>query len=384
MGFSSPHNPAYVPAKDQGRRTRDVGCGFVLPFVVLRRRPIRNPQSPILGPVRSVARRASRAFTLIEMLIVITITLLLVAASLTTMRPALESRRTREAARAIDVYLGSARNRAMETGRPCGVMLYRFSSAIPGVMNAALSEQPPCYCGDTEQSTAQVTYTGGALSATLCASDSPYKMLRSGDLVQFNCQGPRFSISNPNCTDKADKEYGFIQAPATGNPWVLNLDVAGQTVPWTAAAQTATYRIYRSPGSKLAASTLQLPAGATIDLDASGIDNGVLFNAGGDPMILFSPNGSVDLVYLNNGANVVTQPIFLLVGKREKIPAPVYVASNPETYANYRDVTNLWVVINPQTGMVYTDYVGRNAGGVPTSIDEARQLARQAVGMGGR
>lgn len=29
MGFSSPHNPAYVPAKDQGRRTRDVGCGLI-------------------------------------------------------------------------------------------------------------------------------------------------------------------------------------------------------------------------------------------------------------------------------------------------------------------------------------------------------------------
>ena len=122
MGFSSPHNPTYLPAKGRGRRTRDVGCGFALPRAV-RRRPIRNPQSP----AHRTARHLANAFTLIEMLIVITITMLLVAASLTTMRPALESRRTREAARAIEVYLSSARNRAMETGRPCGVMLYRFS-----------------------------------------------------------------------------------------------------------------------------------------------------------------------------------------------------------------------------------------------------------------
>ena len=72
------------------------------------------------------------------------------------------------------------------------------------------------------------------------------------------------------------------------------------------------------------------------------------------------------------------------MGKREKIPVPTYVAGNPSTFANYQDVTNLWVVINPETGMVYTDYVGSTAGGIPASVDAARQLARQAQTMGGR
>ena len=61
------------------------------------------------------------------MLVVVTIMMLLVAVSATAFRPANDSRRIREAARAINVYLGSARNRAMETGRPCGVIFRRFS-----------------------------------------------------------------------------------------------------------------------------------------------------------------------------------------------------------------------------------------------------------------
>ena len=122
-----------------------------------------------------------------------------------------------------------------------------------------------------------------------------------------------------------------------------------------------------------------------IDLNASGIDGGLLFNGGGDPMILFSPNGSVDRVYLNSGATEVTQPIFLLVGKREKIPTPTKIVGNLDTYANYEDLTNLWVVINPQTGMVYTDYVGsKNGNNPPTDFNDARGIARDALTMGGR
>ena len=84
-----------------------------------------NPQSLIPNP-------SSRGFTLIEMLIVITIMLILVGAAATAMRPATEGRRIREAARAINVYLSSARNRAMETGRPCGVTFHHFHNPAAG------------------------------------------------------------------------------------------------------------------------------------------------------------------------------------------------------------------------------------------------------------
>ena len=120
-----------------------------------------NPQSP--NPSTLIPRPSSppRGFTLIEMLIAITIMVMLMALAATTILPATESRRSREAARALNVYLGSARNRAMETGRPCGVIFHRFGT-LACSMSIDQCEVPPCYCGETEQSAA-VTLPGGGV-----------------------------------------------------------------------------------------------------------------------------------------------------------------------------------------------------------------------------
>ena len=166
-----------------------------------------NPTRLPPGEQRSAFRLSFSAFTVIEMLIVVSIAVLLVAAAVTKLRPALESRRTREAARALNAYLSSARNQAMETGRPCGVMLRCFKktdgSAFtpPFVMMCDQCEVPSCYCGDTEQSTASVTYTSPTLTATLCSNDSPDNLLRLGDTIQFGCQGPTYSIVSPTPYD---------------------------------------------------------------------------------------------------------------------------------------------------------------------------------------
>ena len=127
------------------------------------------------------------------MLVVITIMLMLVAAATTMMRPDVEGRRVREAARSINVYLGSARNRAIETGLPCGVTFHNF--AAPGFsMNADQCEVPPCYCGESETSSRTVTastylscaHGQRAHSAGGTATTLPNGLIRPGDAIQFN------------------------------------------------------------------------------------------------------------------------------------------------------------------------------------------------------
>ncbi|MCX5654103.1 MAG: hypothetical protein NTY65_05575, partial [Planctomycetota bacterium] len=212
----------------------------------------------------------------------ISILMILAAAAANVMRPALDGRRIREAARAVNVYLSSARNRAMETGRPCGVMLRRFGGT-PAVMNLDQCEVPPCYAGDTEQSLATVTCNGTTITATLCSADSPDNLLRFGDFIQFNCQGPCYPITTPS-------PGGFITS--SGANWVLTCDTGGQLVPWPASWPPSSpgvpYRIYRTP-VKGAAAPLQLPASSVIDLDFSGTDL-VTFGSVQDVMILFAPN----------------------------------------------------------------------------------------------
>ena len=57
--------------------------------------------------------RARGGVTLLELLIVITVLMMLVGVALPTMRPALEGRQIREAARSVNIYFSSARSDAM-------------------------------------------------------------------------------------------------------------------------------------------------------------------------------------------------------------------------------------------------------------------------------
>ena len=315
------------------------------------------------------------------MLIVITIMLLLVTVGLTMMRPDVEGRRIREAARSLNVYLSSARNRAIETGTPCGVTFHNF--ATPGfALTADQCEVPPCYCGDTEQSTASVTCTGTTITANLCANDSPTNLLRNGDFIQFNNQGPIFMITTPN-----DSTTGYIVQ--TGSTWTLTCDTGGQLVPWGATALSVPYRIYRAP-VKSAAESLQLPAATVVDLYASGVGNGYSGLTGPityDVTVLFLPNGSIAGVYSGAVATPVTDPIFLLVGERARVGINFTAGNtNETTFTNYQDLKNLWVVINPQTGLVSTGPVAvvPSTDSQAQAISDSRALANQTQGMGGK
>ena len=97
------------------------------------------------------------------------------------MRPDLEGRRAREAARALNVYISSVRNRAMETGRPCGLILHRLANpnGTPSPIAAALSmdqcETPPTFAGLSTGAVVQVidaTFNGGATTGRTTAPSS--------------------------------------------------------------------------------------------------------------------------------------------------------------------------------------------------------------------
>jgi type II secretory pathway pseudopilin PulG len=64
--------------------------------------------------------------TLIELLVVVSILMTVAVIALPLMGPAMEGRKIRETARAINVFIGAVRNQAIETGRPCGVLIRRM------------------------------------------------------------------------------------------------------------------------------------------------------------------------------------------------------------------------------------------------------------------
>ncbi len=298
--------------------------------------------------------RGSRGVTLIEMLVVISILVALLGIGVPLMAPAMEGRRIREAARQVHVYFGSARNHAVATSQPVGVMIHRFDGLPECAMTLDQVESPPPYNGDTLSSRAQVQWTGGTqITATL--SDFNPSLVSTGDLAQFGHQGPYYTITSVGT--------GGITADLY-NPQV-------QFFPWTGTPSAPVeYTIYRRP-TKSMTSPLQLPTGAVIDLQFSGQGSESFGSGSGAVYIMFSPHGAIDRVYSDTINRRVIRPIHLLIGKREKIPT----AAGDE---NWRDFHNIWVSLNPQSGLVTTSEVAS-----AESLDESRALAVDAAGNGG-
>ena len=86
------------------------------------------------------------------MLIVVTIVMILMAITLKAIQP-VGDRRVREAARAVNVYISSARNHAMEIGRPCGVIFRRAAGTNTPTASMVVEqcEVPAAVAGDLPQ-----------------------------------------------------------------------------------------------------------------------------------------------------------------------------------------------------------------------------------------
>ena len=197
------------------------------------------------------------------------------------------------------------------------------------------------------------------------------------------------------------------------------------------------FQVLRQPVPSATAS-LQLPRGTVIDLGGSGFDSRLpdwdteevahTFepDAPGDfrpVVVMFWPNGSVERVYYSKriydssdtfwasvyeGRSVV-EPIHLLVGTWDRMPSSVRAvnvaspAAMPgsvadDTLLNRQDALNLWLTLNPQTGLVTVAELAADALDPVTGIYylpsgstlseqlyNSRRLAREAqISKGGR
>ncbi len=156
-------------------------------------------------------------FTLIELLVVITILLMVTAAAIPIMAPALENRRLREASRLVASFIQGARSRAIQTGRPVGVRFERFNG-LPFAMRLTYVEVPPPYSGDTPTSMMLVS-PSGQITGFLNSVDTQWQnLVRVGDTVTLGYHGMTYVISSVSGVS-----YGqtISTAPSSSNPWQL-------------------------------------------------------------------------------------------------------------------------------------------------------------------
>ena len=95
--------------------------------------------------------------------------------------------------------------------------------------------------------------------------------------------------------------------------------------------------------------------------------------------ILFSPGGRLEGLYDGATAAQPLGTLYLMIGKREKAITPIPIgppagplgdpSASDGAVFNYQDLTNLWVTIGPQTGLIA---VGENANWLDKDDDGIR------------
>ena len=332
-----------------------------------------------------------RAVTLVEMLIVISIIVIVTVAAIKVVQPD-NQRRVREAARAVNVYLSSAQHRAMEIGRPCGVIFHRANGTNFPTAATVLDqcEVPPPYAGDATDAVVRVQQVSATAQPTLRiqirSNDFSNNLIRPGDQIQLNGQGPSYVIAAPDPSrtppDFKLDANGFFDFTGTAStpPWIDSNYLTAiwdstampiQASPWAAGAWSGpvAFAILRQP-VKSAAAALRLPEGAVVDLDFSGTDYQSFqdvqstLNPPGpfiDVAVMFSGNGAVEGYYWNNAPHAATGPIYMLVGSRSRVrdyriaAQQLPATPNANDWPNWADLSSEWISINYQTGLVSTD-----------------------------
>ncbi|MEX0865916.1 MAG: prepilin-type N-terminal cleavage/methylation domain-containing protein [Pirellulales bacterium] len=298
---------------------------------------------------------ASPGVTLIELLIVVFILSLLMAAAIPVVRPAMETSTLREATRSVATMLGTAKARAQETGRPHGVLFEPMANRPAGCYTLFYAYQPPPYAGDSINSRIVIAEGGGANERTISfpSGDAWNVIVRPGDELKLNFRGHRWRLTNIN-----------------GNTVTFASDTTSAPPPITPAGGVP-FQFYRRP-VKASGSPVQLPGVMVVDLSYSGLGDGrfPLGTGNTQPItLMFGPNGLPSRVY-HEGAltgQSVTQNVYFLIGTPDKLGDD-----------NLASLENMWVGVVGQTGLIVT---AENAAGA--DLAERRQYVSSGQSMVG-
>ncbi len=306
-----------------------------------------------------------RGVTLIELLVVISIIVLLAAITIPAVKPAVENRKTREAARMVETILNRARVEAVEHQRPVGVQLVRSARQSEACVTLALVQDAGLYTGETNSARVcvQAWGTGAPQEVRIILSYDAIKtdFLRDGDRFQFGSPawgsaGPTYEVfrnTNPssppqilpdfprNADGTIDLSTGVTTTAWGGLSWIKNRVLsarlihvgvscpypqaggAGNTFPPPAIdphwSQPMQFVIWRKPDLVRGGSVVQLPSDVCIDLYESGTS--VAQFIGTEPVtVLFGTNGAVKQI-LGTNAIVNNDLVALLVTTFDRLPA---------------------------------------------------------------
>ncbi|TWU22900.1 hypothetical protein Pla52o_24320 [Novipirellula galeiformis] len=345
--------------------------------------------------------RSNEAFTLVELLIVLSIFLVLTAVALPTVRSLVSDQKASKMARSITAFFDESRGLAISKGQYVGVRIERlkntntFDFGTSASMRLRRLSGVPPYRGDTPGANVTVTVnigTGKALlefpindSFLLTLYGDPNAPIKSGDLIEL-AGGRTFplefqSINATHVVASIDLLGNQASSYSTGDIPTFPLG------PRYIANGTGKYAIHRSPVVSSSA-PLSLTRGLAIDLNYSGIGvSGNQFapvtSAVNESIdILFGPDGRVEYASTNGigGKGPPEGMIYLCLGTSDGVQDSGSLFSTQKgAVANVMDPDSIWIVINPSSGRVFASPFAMISGtpaNMAAALTTARSFAR--------
>lgn len=329
--------------------------------------------------IRSDPTRRRRAgMTLIELLVVVAILSLISVIAIPAFSGNQEDRSARAAVEQVTGLFSQARNEALVEGRWAGVTLRPVAASSAAAIDLFRCSSPPAYRGDTDPAKLQFTLSTKMLSVSPstpgCIASIGVVGVAQYDLVTFDDRGPTYEIaSTPNAS-------GFQIALRNSSA----ADNAGQTTdntPWPPENVSMTFAIDRKP--VISGSPMTLEQSRCVDLSWSGHGTASAFtpfSAGATVSVVFDGQGQVRKVFVNGSRSSVAGPVFLLVGRVDRVGNSYDASGGPTAAddslgANWQYPTSYWIGIDPGTGQMRTAECTPGA----TTPEPSRAYVRRAL-----
>lgn len=313
-----------------------------------------------------------RGMTLIELLVVVAILGLLSVIVLPAISGNEENRLSRSAAEQVAGLINQARNDAMASGQLAGVTIRPAAVGAAAAIDLFRCRVPPAYRGDDVPTKVTFALASKTVAPTLGSINLIVNAgVQQYDLVQFDGRGPVYAIG--------------ASPTAAGFTIALRENDAGQSAsntPWPPENVAMTFAIDRQP--RVVGSPVSLGQSRCIDLAWSGFtgtDGFEQFGVGNTVAITFDPRGQVAQIVNNGERKAVIGPVFLLVGRIDRVGASYNNSGGPAAAddsvgANWQYPTSYWLAIDPASGQARTAECRPNVG---NDVDASREWAKTAL-----
>ncbi len=283
-------------------------------------------------------RLHKKAFTVVELLIVMGIIVLVAAVTLPSVKGLLSGQKVSEASRIVRTYADAAKARAIATGRPVALILDRSRyDGQNGLQTCnmctrlSMGDVFPPYTGDWLGSKGVVGDASGngfgdnivipfaqaaSLFDTTTSPPTPSGMVQAGDLIELGARREKFFITAVPTIISGGNIQIFFNNPSLTTAGVAMVESAWPVGVGGSVGGVA-FRVYRKPTKSMAGS-VTLPRGTCVDLHFSG------FGTTGRQF-------SSDLVHFPTGVSTT----------------PSYPAPYPESNTNHWNYGPIYLVFNP-------------------------------------